>query len=251
MRLTIATRAAIVLAWSSSKFEHLKDKRSGAQGASDRKPVTMGYKAIYAYPWDLVETGLSAAIDRFQDLGLDTVTVAGSYHAGKFLRPHGRSGKVYFPEDARSISSPIRAVTARSSRSRIRCSLQARTWSASLAVRTAWRPTCGWCSCTTRGSGPRISSRPSPTPSATDTSTSLPLRSRGARLRDRSRPRRHRILPRQRRVARDARLPALRARLPSRIRPQPGNRWLDSLLGLCFCPHCMAAPNARGLASSS
>jgi hypothetical protein len=59
----------------------------------------MGYKAIYAYPWDLVETGLSAAIDRFQDLGLDTVTVAGSYHAGKFLRPHGRSGKVYFPED--------------------------------------------------------------------------------------------------------------------------------------------------------
>ena len=59
----------------------------------------MGYKAIYAYPWDLVETGLGAAIDRFQALGLDTVTVAGSYHAGKFLRPHGRSGKVYFPED--------------------------------------------------------------------------------------------------------------------------------------------------------
>src|SRR5580658_1332124 len=59
----------------------------------------MGYKAIYAYPWDLVETGLSAAIDRFQALGLDTVTVAGSYHAGKFLRPHGRAGKVYFPED--------------------------------------------------------------------------------------------------------------------------------------------------------
>ena len=28
----------------------------------------------------------------------DTVTVAGSYHAGKFLRPHGK-GKVYFPED--------------------------------------------------------------------------------------------------------------------------------------------------------
>ena len=25
--------------------------------------------------------------------------MAGSYHAGKFLRPHGKSGKVYFPED--------------------------------------------------------------------------------------------------------------------------------------------------------
>jgi hypothetical protein len=59
----------------------------------------MGYKAIYAYPWDLAETGVNAAVDRFIPLGLDTVTVAGSYHAGKFLRPHGKAGKVYFPED--------------------------------------------------------------------------------------------------------------------------------------------------------
>ena len=59
----------------------------------------MGYKAIYAYPWDLAETGVSAAVDRFLALGLDTVTIAGSYHAGKFLRPRGKAGKVYFPED--------------------------------------------------------------------------------------------------------------------------------------------------------
>jgi hypothetical protein len=59
----------------------------------------MGYKAIYAYAWDLAETGVSAAIDRFLALGLDTVTIAGSYHAGKFLRPHGATGKVTFPED--------------------------------------------------------------------------------------------------------------------------------------------------------
>jgi len=58
----------------------------------------MSYKAIYAYGWDLAETGVSEALDRFLALGLDTVTVAGSYHAGKFLRPHGK-GKVYFPED--------------------------------------------------------------------------------------------------------------------------------------------------------
>ena len=36
---------------------------------------------------------------RFRALGLNTVTLAGSYHAGKFLRPHGTAGKVYFPED--------------------------------------------------------------------------------------------------------------------------------------------------------
>ena len=58
----------------------------------------MGYKAIYCYAWDLAEAGLRSAVDRFLELGLDTVTVAGTYHAGKFLRPHGK-GKVYFPED--------------------------------------------------------------------------------------------------------------------------------------------------------
>lgn len=59
----------------------------------------MSYRAIYAYPWDLADEGVGEAIGQFRALGLDTVTVAGSYHAGKFLRPHGRSGKVYFPED--------------------------------------------------------------------------------------------------------------------------------------------------------
>ena len=59
----------------------------------------MSYKAIYAYPWDVAEIGVSAAIDRFLALGLDTVTITGSYHAGKFLRPHGKRGKVFFPED--------------------------------------------------------------------------------------------------------------------------------------------------------
>jgi hypothetical protein len=59
----------------------------------------MGYKAIYAYAWDLAETGARAALDRFEALGLDTVTMAASYHAGKFLRPHAKAGKVFFPQD--------------------------------------------------------------------------------------------------------------------------------------------------------
>lgn len=59
----------------------------------------MSYKAIYTYAWDLAEEGSGKAVDQFRRLGLDTVTLAGSYHAGKFLRPHGRTGKVYFPED--------------------------------------------------------------------------------------------------------------------------------------------------------
>ena len=59
----------------------------------------MSYKAIYAYAWDIAEEGVGSAVSQFRGLGLNTVTFAGSYHAGKFLRPHGRSGKVYFPED--------------------------------------------------------------------------------------------------------------------------------------------------------
>jgi hypothetical protein len=59
----------------------------------------MGYRAIYCYAWDLAEDGVKSTVDQFRKLGLDTVTIAGSYHAGKFLRPHGKEGKVYFPED--------------------------------------------------------------------------------------------------------------------------------------------------------
>jgi hypothetical protein len=59
----------------------------------------MSYRAIYTYAWDLAETGVDAATAEFRTLGLNTVTMAGSYHAGKFLRPHGKAGKVYFPED--------------------------------------------------------------------------------------------------------------------------------------------------------
>jgi hypothetical protein len=59
----------------------------------------MSYRAIYAYPWDLADAGLPAAIAEIRELGLDTITLAGAYHAGKFLRPRGGAGKVYFPED--------------------------------------------------------------------------------------------------------------------------------------------------------
>jgi hypothetical protein len=59
----------------------------------------MSFRAIYTYAWDIAEEGVHVFAERVRNLGLDTVTLAGSYHAGKFLRPQGRSGKVYFPED--------------------------------------------------------------------------------------------------------------------------------------------------------
>jgi hypothetical protein len=59
----------------------------------------LSYHAIYAYPWDLADHGVEQVCREVETLGLDTITLAGSYHAGKFLRPHGRTGRVYFPED--------------------------------------------------------------------------------------------------------------------------------------------------------
>ncbi len=59
----------------------------------------MSYRAIYSYAWDIAEVGVAAFADEIRALGLNTATLAGAYHAGKFVRPRGRNGKVYFPED--------------------------------------------------------------------------------------------------------------------------------------------------------
>ncbi len=59
----------------------------------------MSSKAVYVYAWDLVDEGFATVADRLRDAGADSIAMATSYHAGKFVRPHGRSGKVYFPDD--------------------------------------------------------------------------------------------------------------------------------------------------------
>jgi hypothetical protein len=56
-------------------------------------------KAMYTYAWDLQEEGVKTVAARLRDAGLNTVTLATSYHAGKFLRPHAPRRKVFFPED--------------------------------------------------------------------------------------------------------------------------------------------------------
>ncbi len=59
----------------------------------------MGERALYCYAWDLADKGVDAAVEEFKALGVNTATLAASYHAGKFLRPHGESGRVCFPQD--------------------------------------------------------------------------------------------------------------------------------------------------------
>jgi len=61
--------------------------------------MSRSYRGLYTYAWDLADEGLETALGRIRPTGINTITLAASYHAGKFLRPHGVGGKVYFPKD--------------------------------------------------------------------------------------------------------------------------------------------------------
>ncbi|HTM81420.1 hypothetical protein [Asticcacaulis sp.] len=53
--------------------------------------------AVYAYPWNFHDP--DAAVSRVRALGAGEITLAASYHAGKFLQPGDAQARVYFPED--------------------------------------------------------------------------------------------------------------------------------------------------------
>lgn len=59
----------------------------------------MAYRSVFSYAWDLADAGVATVIDDLRARHINTITLAAAYHAGKFLRPHGTSGRVYFPED--------------------------------------------------------------------------------------------------------------------------------------------------------
>ena len=59
----------------------------------------MARVSVWAYPWDLHDIGLDAALDRIVQAGGNCVSLATSYHAGRFLQPGNPRRKVYFPQD--------------------------------------------------------------------------------------------------------------------------------------------------------
>ncbi len=62
--------------------------------------------AVYAYPWNFHD--LDANVARIRALGADEVTLAASYHAGKFIHPGDPRARVYFPEDGTVYFQPRR-----------------------------------------------------------------------------------------------------------------------------------------------
>lgn len=56
--------------------------------------------SMWSYPWDIQDRGVSAfAADLQERAGLNTVSLATSYHAGRFFQPRSPNQKAYFPED--------------------------------------------------------------------------------------------------------------------------------------------------------
>lgn len=66
--------------------------------------------SVWTYPWDVADQGVPAILDEIRSLGLNTISLATSYHAGRFVQPRGKQRKSYFPEDGTVYfrpSSPI------------------------------------------------------------------------------------------------------------------------------------------------
>jgi len=62
-------------------------------------PSQPPYRAVYAYPWDVAQVEPLTFAEIVSAQGISAVTLALSYHAGKFLSPGRKPGRVYFPED--------------------------------------------------------------------------------------------------------------------------------------------------------
>ncbi len=57
------------------------------------------YHGLYAYVWDVAPEEPDRFVGELQQWSIDTLCLAASYHAGKFIRPHASGSRVFFPED--------------------------------------------------------------------------------------------------------------------------------------------------------
>jgi hypothetical protein len=56
--------------------------------------------SMWSYPWDIQDLGFERSFHDLHDVaGLNMISLATSYHAGRFLQPRSPKRKAYFPED--------------------------------------------------------------------------------------------------------------------------------------------------------
>jgi hypothetical protein len=63
--------------------------------------------SMWTYPWDIQDQTIAGTFGDLRDrAGLNTVSLATSYHAGRFLQPRSPGQKAYFPEDGTVYFTP-------------------------------------------------------------------------------------------------------------------------------------------------
>ena len=66
--------------------------------------------SMWTYPWDVTDLGLETVErDLVERAGLNMISLATSYHAGRFLQPRSPRRKAYFPEDGTIYFKPTAA----------------------------------------------------------------------------------------------------------------------------------------------
>ena len=55
--------------------------------------------SVWAYPWDLHDLGVEETAATLASVGANMISLATSYHAGRFLQPGNPKRRVYFPQD--------------------------------------------------------------------------------------------------------------------------------------------------------
>jgi hypothetical protein len=211
-------------------------------------PRENSYRGLYAYAWDLADHAPEAFAAELRRLSLDTLCLAASYHAGKFIRPHGKGPRVVFPEDGTVYfaARPERYGTIKPLRASIVD--QAGDLFATYAARTdialtAWtvvlhntRAGLAHPSCTARncfGDPYRYSLCPA-NPEVRDYATAL-----CADIADR--------YPVRGLVLETVGWMPYRHGYHHEFALIGENPWLDTMLGLCFCEHCVAGATRAGI----
>ena len=64
---------------------------------------------MWTYPWDVQDLSADIVEAEFRSAGLETVSLATSYHAGRFLQPRSPVRKSYYPEDGTIYFNPTPA----------------------------------------------------------------------------------------------------------------------------------------------
>src|SRR4051794_16199204 len=69
--------------------------------------------SMWTYPWDIQDQGIEGTFSDLRDrAGLNTISLATSYHAGRFLQPRSAVQKAYFPEDGTVYFTPDESLWA-------------------------------------------------------------------------------------------------------------------------------------------